>query len=540
MVLEIIEYVVFAVIVIAQFVFFAKTKKKIAEFNNSIAEISSIQIADLRLTERQVNSFSTMDDIFDITKNIEEPRDPTLVSVADLELNDEDPDPEQECAPETMINIKLVESPQNKSIVFRNILNSLNKYLLRNRHSVADFSLIKDIVERNTDTIEEEVNLTLSTPLYLGLMGTMLGVVIGIFSMSNVIGGGSTESSDAIGQGIGILLGSVKVAMIASFVGLLLTIYNSAIIFKGSKFKLECKKNDFYTMVQVELLPSLNQGVGATFDALQRNLFKFNEKFDSNLNRLSTVFDKNYDSILMQKQLVEQMDRSKVAEISKYNVNVLEQLNKSLVHFSKFNSMFSNVNSYVENSYNLTSKTAELLERTGNFEHIATTIQENLNDNKKLVNFLSSHFSDLEAHKSKVDEAIVNISFNIQDTFSQLNSSLQQSSEALSQEAISRNIDSKALFEAFSNDLKESFSVQARSVGEVLEEKKSSLDYLKHLEALLMEVKAMKSSHMGTEKLYSQVLELNSSMTTSNLTLQRIESDARKPFFKKIFNKQEA
>ncbi|WP_316753228.1 hypothetical protein [Pedobacter gandavensis] len=527
MILEIIEYMAFAVILAGQFVFFFRTRKKIAEFNHSIAEISSIYIADLKLTERQVNSFSSRADIFEIAKGPEK---------LDLEYADQ----EEEPAEETMIKIKLVESANNKSVVFNNILNSLNKYLLRNRHSVADFSLIKDIVERNTDTVEEEVNLTLSTPLYLGLMGTMLGVVIGIFSMSSVIGGGATESADAIGKGISILLGSVKVAMIASFVGLLLTIYNSAVTFKGSKYKLESKKNDFYTMIQVELLPSLNQGMNATFDSLQRNLFKFNEKFDTNLDRLSTVFDKNYDSILMQKQLLELMDSSKVGEITQYNVDVLREMRTSMAQFGKFNSLFSNINGYIENSYKLTEQSTQLLQRTGNFESIAMTIQENLNDNKKLVHFLSSHFNDLETHKAKVDEAIVKISFSIQDTFNQLNTSLQHSSEALSLEAVSRNIDSKALFEAFSNDLKVSFADQAKSVGEVMEEKKSSLDYLKHLEALLNEVKAMKNSHAGTEKLYSQVLELNSSMTTSNLTLQRIESDVRKPFFKKIFHKLQA
>ena len=540
--LEILEYAIFAIIVVTQIVFFLKTKFKIKEFNNSIAIISKIQITDLELTEHQINSFSSQSDIFDINKQtIENSASSENVNHIDSDdegaaFEDRSYQPEIDFDFNKLVKVKLVESIDNNSVVFNSILNSLNKYLLRNRHSVADFSLIKDIVERNTDAVEEEVNLTLSTPLYLGLMGTMLGVVIGIFSMSDFIG--AQIKDDTISAAIGILLGSVKIAMIASFVGLLLTIYNSAIVFKGSKSKLENKKNDFYTMIQVELLPSLNQGVGATFDSLQRNLFQFNEKFDSNLDRLSTVFDKNYESIIMQKQLVEQMDSSKVADITKYNMKVLSEMNNSLVQFDKFNTLFSNINAYLANSYKLADRSSELLERTSNFEKIATSIESSLDQNSKLNNFLSAHFSDLEIHKTKIDESIVNMGFNIKDTFDQLNSSMQHASQVLSEEAITRNLNSKTLFADFTNDLKESFVQQAKTMNNMFEEKKSSLDYLKHLETLLREVKALNSGSTDNERLVSQVQELNFGIMTTNSTLKRIENDAKKPFFKKIFTQK--
>jgi len=504
--------------------------------------VGKIQIADLELSEEQINSFSSQSDIFEINKYTNEnfASTDTLSHINSNEEIDgsrgESDKPEIDFPINSLVKIKLVESSDNDSVVFNSILNSLNKYLLRNRHSVADFSLIKDIVERNTDSVEEEVNLTLSTPLYLGLMGTMLGVVIGIFSMSDFIG--AEIKDDTISAAIGILLGSVKIAMIASFVGLLLTIYNSAIVFKGSKSKLENKKNDFYTMIQVELLPSLNQGVGATFDSLQRNLFKFNEKFDSNLDRLSTVFDKNYESIIMQKQLVEQMDRSKVADITKYNMKVLSEMNNSLVQFDKFNSLFSNINAYLANSYKLADRSNELLDRTGNFEKIATSIESSLDQNSKLNNFLSTHFSDLEVHKIKIDESIVNMGFNIKDTFDQLKVSMQHASQVLAEEAITRNLSSKTLFADFTNDLKESFVQQATTMNNMFEEKKSSLDHLKHLETILREVTALKSGNSDNEMLVSQVQELNSGIMTTNSTLKRIENDAKKPFFKKIFTQK--
>lgn len=535
--LETIEYVVFAFIIIAQIIFFYKTRNKIQEFDNSVAEISRIGIADLELSEEQVRNFSARGDIFNLTKQKTHDKRLDGVSnnegdVRELEEYEED----QSFESSSLLKIKLVESSENDSIVFNNILNSLNKYLLRNRHSVADFTLIKDIVERNTGTIEDEVNLTLSTPLYLGLMGTMLGVVIGIFSMSSFIGADVNENTLALG--IAILLGSVKIAMIASFVGLLLTIYNSAIIFKGSKFKLENKKNEFYTMIQVELLPSLNQGVGATFDSLQRNLFKFNEKFDLNLDRLNSVFDKNYDSILMQKQLIEQLDRSKIADITKYNLKILNEMSASLLQFEKFNSLFSNVNVYLSNSYKLADRSTELLDRTNNFEKIAETIESSLAENTKLTKFLSTHFSDLERHRARVDESITYISYNIKDTFEQLNKSLQESSLILAEEVVSRNLETKGIFDEFSNDLKQSLTDQTALISHMLQEKQSNLDHLKHLESLLEEVKSLKIENDSSELLVIQVQELNSGIIATNNTLKRIEHDAKKSFFQKIFTQK--
>ena len=63
----------------------------------------------------------------------------------------------------------------------KDILNSVNGYLLRNKGAVSDFNLVKDIVDRNIDKVDDEISNHLPTPLYLGLMGTMLGIVGGFF-----------------------------------------------------------------------------------------------------------------------------------------------------------------------------------------------------------------------------------------------------------------------------------------------------------------------------------------------------------------------
>jgi len=541
MTIDFIQYSLFLVIICLQLYFFNKTRQKINEFNLSIPEIKQLEIFDFKLSDTQIEEF--------ISTGFFSDPDNDQVNTAEIKLNP----------------VRLISTIDKQGLVFTEVLSSLNKYLVRNRHSVADFNLIKDIVERNTDTVEDEVNLTLSTPLYLGLMGTMLGIVIGLFSMSYLF---DANISDAdLSNGIGVLLSSVKIAMIASFVGLALTIYNSSFIFKGTKYAHETKKNAFYTFIQIELLPSLNQGLSSTFESLQRNLSKFNEKFDSNLDRLSTVFDKNYESILLQKDLIKQLDRTKVSEMTKYNLQVLKELNVAVVHFEKFNSLFDNVNNYLNGTYQLTDKTNELLERTGNFEKIAQSIWENISQNTQLVSFLSTHFQNLESHKQMVDDAVVKVSFGVKDIFNELSKSLHDSSRILSEEATSRNIHNGKVFDDFTEAFKQAFISQADAVKNAIEEKKSNLDYLPKLENILEELKACNEPNAVLEKLfdevvsikasieptvndnssdltmilqdkhYSELIELNSKMSANNKILANIENRNRKSFLN-IFGKK--
>ena len=67
----------------------------------------------------------------------------------------------------------------HKNDILEVIISSLNKYLINNKGAVSDFHLMKDIVDRNCDAKEEEIHTQIPVPLYLGLTGTMLGILIG-------------------------------------------------------------------------------------------------------------------------------------------------------------------------------------------------------------------------------------------------------------------------------------------------------------------------------------------------------------------------
>lgn len=68
----------------------------------------------------------------------------------------------------------------------------------------------------------EEIHSQLPMPLYLGLMGTMLGIITGIGGIALKSGDGFNNFINNPSESIGILMGGVAIAMIASLIGIFL------------------------------------------------------------------------------------------------------------------------------------------------------------------------------------------------------------------------------------------------------------------------------------------------------------------------------
>ena len=135
-----------------------------------------------------------------------------------------------------------------KNIVFMTILNSLNQYLSNNQGSVTDFNLMKDIIERNSDAVEEEIDSQISLPINVGLMGTMVGIIFGVGSLVNsgVLNKLVGDSGATDITGIIALLQGVGIAMMTSILGIIVSTHLT-ISFKKAKKEVEREKNDFIT-----------------------------------------------------------------------------------------------------------------------------------------------------------------------------------------------------------------------------------------------------------------------------------------------------
>jgi hypothetical protein len=405
------------------------------------------------------------------------------------------------------VEISLIISvPELSSPALHSILEATNTYLIRNRSAVADFNLIKDIVERTGITIEEEINSTISVPLYLGLLGTLLGIIFGLFNISDVsVTGDVNKTTDILNEAIPVLLGGVRLAMFASFTGLLLTVINSGIFYRKAKTLFEVRKNDFYSFIQAELLPMLNQSINSSLSSLQNNLHKFNEDFSVNIHKLSGLLNKNHDALIAQEKILTTLEKVDINEFAKANVKVLKELQKSTDSFSVFNQHIDLINDAVLGTSTIVTRINELLERTDNLDELSTKIISTFEENKLLMTFLQNHYAALDESKQMISDSVGTVS-------DILDKALQQLKEFTMSKI---------------NEVKELTIKEIDLMETKYPEKWKKLDNLVHLEKIGNSVNDIKLSNASQiERLTNELVEINEKLLDTVSQLEDIKNSA--------------
>lgn len=284
----------------------------------------------------------------------------------------------------------------------QSIQNSINIYLLRNKGAVSDFNLIKDIVERNCDSLEEEISSQTPLPLYLGLMGTVLGIVLGLGMVSQ-----QTDFAKDIDLFTTRLMKEVAVAMIASFVGILLTtlsLWNS----KKCKSIVEANKNKFYTWFQTHLLPIISRSAVSAITLLQQNLTRFNSTFQNTIARLENSLGEVGDVYESQIEILEKIERIDVNRLASANVRILSTLEGSIGQIERLSRYMTSVTEYLENVRALNDKIDEHLERTEMFGVV--------------TEFYRSQMSEIQARHEAIRTTVIGVDDVIQRALTDLKS----------------------------------------------------------------------------------------------------------------------
>lgn len=185
------------------------------------------------------------------------------------------------------IKITMVDSLGRNEVISR-IKKTLNSYLVNNHGAAVNFSIIKDIIDREVDVRDDEISQSIPTPLYLGLAATMIGIIFGLLAMPELNG-------DGFANGINALINGVKLAMIASLTGLASTTFLSSYIYKRAKRIVLRDKNDQLSYLQAKLLPELVRaedtgvsGLKASLDRVAKEATQIsdNVKIAANQNRM--------------------------------------------------------------------------------------------------------------------------------------------------------------------------------------------------------------------------------------------------------------
>lgn len=194
-------------------------------------------------------------------------------------------------------------------------------------------------------------------PLYCGLAGTMLGVIIGLGSLlftdsiSFLMGAKAMDSvntaSGGAAQGVNDLLWGVAWAMVASICGITLTTVNS-MLFKKCKLQEEEGKNDFLAWMQSKLLPELPSDTSQAMNNLVQNLNRFNNTFSSNNKELGRTLTKINESYNTSAQILESVRRLDITKMATANVKVLNELQECMPLLEDFKTYLASVKGYTD------------------------------------------------------------------------------------------------------------------------------------------------------------------------------------------------
>lgn len=441
---------------------------------------------------------------------------------------------------EYFIEVTLIDCEQSMNTLSAEMLEAINTYLLKNKGAVSDFNMIKDIVNRYCDSVEDEINAVLPIPLYLGLIGTMFGIIVGLIALDVSQLGTDNNLMDSLMKGVGI-------AMFSSCLGLLLTTINSGWLFKDAKNNTEQAKNRFFTFIQTQLLPILTQDATTSIFSLQKNLVMFNEKFENNVSNFSGLLDKILISFDNQVNVIHELKELDIASIQQFNVRVLRELKNSVAQlegfskaakeFERFGSYIASLNDLIDHSQLLNNSITAQLERTQTIEQVLDNLNNNVQDNRQLCKFIESHFSAIEQSGEVLRGAVIDVDRSIGNSMSMLGEHANQRLVAIQKMGISEDMvlrkyrDSSEVLvkttmesiEAFLDQFQSSLKEKVKVISSIyIEEKEGVNELFKEEFAKLNKLDGIKE---GIDEMNVNLLEVSEIHSSSTEELRKISQE---------------
>lgn len=334
----------------------------------------------------------------------------------------------------------LVTRRSSSRSLLQEVSDSINGYLKRNKGNAADFHLLKNIVDRHLDTVDEEIGHLIPVPLYIGLAGTMFGIITGLLSINGDV------QSDAFVNSISAVVQNIQYAMMCSLAGLMMTTVLSAYVYRSSKARMERQKNDFLDFLLTELFPHLNEDATATLLNMQANLKEFNDQFRRNISGFSSIMNDVHKAFDSQVQLVKKLNEMDLVKMSRLNISVLDKLHESTSEFQKFTQYLNQMNRFVDSTIRLTNSVNSQLERTSAIEEVVQGVKENIDGNKVVMDMLQDFLTRVNTNGA-VLEASRNIDTAVAEAMDNMKKLVEQEVETIKEYTTKATKDLDALMQ---------------------------------------------------------------------------------------------
>lgn len=365
-----------------------------------------------------------------------------------------------------IVKLSLVDTKGKNEIITR-IKNAINTYLINNYGAAVNFSIIKDIIDREVDVKDEEITQTITTPLYFGLAATMIGIIFGLLSMPELTGA-------QFSVGVNALIRGVKWAMGASLFGLTCTTILSSFFYKNAKRKVLEEKNVQLSYLQAKLLPELIKAEDTGVSGLKASLDRFARVATNISDNVLIAANQTGENLVLQQEIIDKVENIGVLRLSKTNLELFDKLDKNMEAFLKFST-------YLDRMERISSNLFEFASRTSNIDRIIQEIDSNLKDSKQLSQFLSAHFDKIETAGNAALKSVGLAESHFEDAIENLKSRTDEMINLLYKSAGNHEIKLQEIYAEIEKSLK---SITSEYIHEFSTAYSSSIPHFEQLDNL--------------------------------------------------------
>ncbi len=349
-------------VVVLQFISFFKTKQKITELGSLFENVDSLFLKKTSINSKVLQSKSSLKNFL---SNI-----PESHSTSEEKNDDED-----------YTDLSLLAVPIDKPVKknFEVIINRTNEYLCKNTGTSADLSILEDICDNQMDTLDDEIHNSLNVPLYLGLAGTFIGIITGVRGIN-------FEQIFATNNFTGLqhLLYGVGFAMFASFLGLLLSVWNSAISYKATIVKSNKEKEEYIDFLRRELIPLLSNSMASSLNSLKGVLGHFVDKFGKNLDAYADSAELLNDNLEKQHLVLAEINKLSLTQTANKIAETFIRLKESSDSLNIFHTYQKQLNSTISNVSGIINQMQTIMDNFKEFSVGLSVVISNQNKTTEL------------------------------------------------------------------------------------------------------------------------------------------------------------
>ena len=351
----IVAVAVVLVVIALQVFSFLKTKKNITELRDLFKEVDNLSLKETSVTSDVLRNKSSLQKFLEnIPSRIEEGLD------------------------EDYINLSLIVSQKEGMPKGRlgKIIHRTNEYLCKNTGTSADLSVLRDISDNQKGALEDDIQNSLNVPLYLGLAGTIVGIITGLIGVDFNQIFGTTSNLD----GLQHLLYGVVAAMFASLLGLGFTVYNSAISYKNAVSKSNEGTEEYINFLRRELMPLLSNSMASSLNSLKGVLGHFVDKFGRNLDAYADSTELLNDNLEKQHLVLSEINKLSLTQTANKIAETFIQLKESADSLNVFRTYQKQLNSTIANVSGMVNQIQTII---GNFNDFATGLSVVISNQNK-------------------------------------------------------------------------------------------------------------------------------------------------------------